>query len=168
MRRKRLLWTDNVFLVVFDGENGVSGHVRYRADDDDDGMLRTTRMQRARHRVEHWPARKHVCECAGSERFSAIAPEPPTSPPTRTGPLATATFTTVHPHWSVALSPATVAERFPRNRRPPPSKPTRPYVNSILIVIRCLVFSRISMQCKKKNCQFIERNSILCQLILLK
>lgn len=106
-------------------------------DNDGDGMWRTTtRMQRARQRVEHWPARKHVCVCADSERFSAIAPEPPMSPPPmRTNPLAAATRATAHPHWSVALRPATVAERIPRNRRPPPSKPTRPYVDNILIVI---------------------------------
>jgi len=97
---------------------------------------RRTRMQRARYRVEHWPARKHVCMCADSECFSAIAPEPPTSPsPMRTNPLAAATRATAHPHWSVAFKPATVAERIPRNRRPPPSKPTRPYVANILIDI---------------------------------
>lgn len=65
-------------------------------------------------------------------------------------PFATATFTIANPHWSVALSPATVAERFTRNRRPPPSKPTRPYMDSILIVIVfVVVFFRI-YPCRKK------------------
>lgn len=74
--------------------------------------------------------------CGQWARFSAIAPEPPTSlPPTHTDPLAAATRATAHPHWSVALRPATVADRFPRNLRPPPSKPTRPYMHIILIVI---------------------------------
>jgi len=109
-------------------------------------------MQRARHRVEHWPARKHVCVCAGSERFSAIAPEPPTSPPpTRTDPLAAATRATSHPHWSAALRPATVADRFPRNRRPPPSKPTRPYVHIILIVIVSVIAVFSASLPKKKK-----------------
>lgn len=130
-------WELAIFGCVYGVGAGEMWGVVDDDDEDDDGMWRTTtRMQRSRHRVEHWPARKHVCVCAGSERFSTIAPEPPTSlPPTHTDPLAAATRATAHPHWSAALRPATVADRFPRNLRPPPSKPTRPYMHIILIVI---------------------------------
>lgn len=109
---------------------------------DDEMILRqwATRMRRARHRVEHWPAlfarvlagekTRAACVRRLHERFGANAPEPPASSPSpwsRPGPLlAAATRGYAYPHWSAAFCPRRLPNIFNAFAIRPPSHPPQP------------------------------------------